>query len=70
MSELYVPVISRTTQIIINKTIYYVTSVFNKNARETAEQKFIHLIADRLSAKINSSEFVGNTAHIDLHLSD
>lgn len=57
------PVRSKTTEMQIGNTTYIVTSTFKENARETAEQKLLRLIADHISTEIKSLEtglIVGN----------
>jgi len=44
------PILSNTTEMKIGKMTYIVTTHFNKNGRETAEDKLLQLVADRISA--------------------
>lgn len=54
MSEKKKPVRSRTTEMTIGKTIYIVTATYNENARETAEQKLLRLVAGHVAVDINN----------------
>lgn len=50
------PIRSRTTEIQIGKTTYIVTTTFNENARETAEQKLLRLIENRIADELKVTE--------------
>ncbi|GHU55412.1 hypothetical protein FACS1894132_11490 [Clostridia bacterium] len=43
------PVLSQTTEMVVGKTKYIVTSHFKKDGRETAEQKLMRLVTERIS---------------------
>lgn len=48
--------IFRTTQTRIGKTLYTVKAMPSERASETAEQKFIRLVGERVSAEIKNTE--------------
>lgn len=50
------PVRSRTSEMVIGKTTYIVTTSFTENATETVEQKLIRYVADRISSDVNKSD--------------
>jgi hypothetical protein len=52
---------SRTSEMVIGKTTYIVTTTFNEKATETVEQKFIRYVSDRISSDVNKSD-IGLTA--------
>ena len=54
MAETKIPIRSRTTEMEIGNTTYIVTSTYNENARETAEQKFMRLIAGRVADELKN----------------
>ena len=43
---------SQTTEIVIGKCKYIVTTHYKENGRETAEDKLFRLVSDRVSAKL------------------
>jgi hypothetical protein len=47
-----IPDSSNTTEIKIGKVTYIVTTHFNKNGRETAEDKLFRIISNRVAAEI------------------
>jgi len=53
ISEL--PVLSKTTEMKIGKINYIVTAHYNPNGCETAEQKLIRLIANRITEDAKKS---------------
>ncbi|MDR2531568.1 MAG: transposon-encoded TnpW family protein [Oscillospiraceae bacterium] len=55
------PARSRTSEMVIGKTKYIVTTSFNEKAGETVEQKLIRYISDRISSDVNKSD-IGLTA--------
>jgi len=46
----------RTTQTQIGKTIYTVRTMPSERATETAEQKLLRLVSERVSTEIKSAE--------------
>ena len=50
------PVRSKKTVTVIGNTTYIVTTHFKENARETAEQKLLRLVSDRVAAEIASGK--------------
>ena len=50
-----IPVRSRTSEMVIGKTTYIVTTSFSEAACETVEQKLIRYIAGRISSDDNQS---------------
>ena len=48
------PIRSQTTEMQIGKTTYIVTTTFNEHGRETVQEKFVKLVADRISSEIKS----------------
>jgi len=50
------PVYSRTTEMQIGKCKYIVTSHYNENGRETADDKFLRYVQNRVSDKIKDAE--------------
>ncbi len=53
-------VLSKTEEMVIGKNKYIVTTSFSATARETAEQKFMRYVTDRVSSALNSSEISGD----------
>jgi len=49
MKNIIKPVLSKTTEMKIGKVNYIVTTHYNKNGCETAEQKLLRLITDRIA---------------------
>ena len=49
------PVRSRTSEMVLGKTTYIVTTSFNENALETVEQKLIRYVSDRVASDVNKS---------------
>jgi len=49
-------VLSKTSNIVIGETTYIVTCTFNENARETAGQKFLKLVTERVADEIKTSK--------------
>jgi hypothetical protein len=47
------PVLSRTSEMKIGKVTYIVKSHYKPDGRETAEQKFLRFVSDRVAAEIN-----------------
>lgn len=47
---------SRTSEMVIGKTIYIVTTSFAESATETVEQKLVRYVADRISSDVNKSD--------------
>ena len=47
---------TKTSETTIGKVKYIVTSIFSETARETAEQKFLRLVSDRVSDELKTSE--------------
>ena len=43
------PIRSQTTEMIIGKCRYIVTTHFKENGRETAEQKMLRYVSDRIA---------------------
>ena len=63
MVDTKIPVRSRTAEMQIGNTTYIVTATYNESAHETAEQKFLRIIADRVADELKSPEtrlFVGD----------
>ena len=54
--EKMVPVRSKTTEMLIGNCKYIITTHFKENGRETAEQKLLRLVSDRVAAEIKSQE--------------
>ncbi len=54
MSEKTTPIRSQQSEMKFGNTTYLVTTTFSEQARETVEQKFLQLVADRISSEINS----------------
>ena len=52
--------IFRTTQTQIGKTLYTVKAMPSERASETAEQKLVRLVGERVSAEIKTAENAGN----------
>ena len=50
------PVRSRTTEMVIGKVKYIVTSHYNENGRETAEDKLFRIVTDRIAAELKTSK--------------
>ena len=48
--------IFQTTQVQIGKTLYTIKTIPSENASETAEQKFVRLVGQRVSEEIKSAE--------------
>ena len=48
------PVRSQKSEMIIGSTRYIVTTHFNEAARETAEQKLLRLVTDRIAGEMIS----------------
>jgi hypothetical protein len=48
------PVLSKTSEMLIGKVTYTVTTHYNENGRETAEQKLFRYISDRISADMKT----------------
>ena len=46
------PILTEKTVTIIGNTTYIVTTHFKENARETAEQKLLRLVTDRVATEI------------------
>ncbi len=46
------PVRSRTSEMVIGKTKYIITSHFKENGRETAEEKYVDYIADKVADRL------------------
>jgi 16S rRNA A1518/A1519 N6-dimethyltransferase RsmA/KsgA/DIM1 with predicted DNA glycosylase/AP lyase activity len=44
---------SEKSEMIIGNTTYIITTHFNKNAQETAEDKMLRLVSNRVSNEIN-----------------
>jgi len=47
---------SRTSEMNIGNITYIVTTHYNKDGRETAEQKLLRLVTDRVSSELKNSE--------------
>lgn len=47
---------SRTSEMVIGKTTYIVTTSFTENAIETVEQKLIRYVSDHISSDVNKSD--------------
>ena len=47
---------SEKSEMTIGNTTYIVTTHFNPNARETAEDKLLRLVSNRISAQINGGK--------------
>ena len=47
------PIRSQTTEMKLGNTTYVVTTTFNRQARETVEQKLLRLVTERISGEIN-----------------
>lgn len=47
---------SRTSEMVIGKTTYIVTTSFTESATETVEQKLIRYVADHISSDVNKSD--------------
>jgi len=52
------PVRSRTSEMVIGKTTYSVTTTFNEKARETIGQMFVRYVADRISSDVKNSNLM------------
>jgi len=50
------PVLSRTTEMKIGKMNYIVTTHYNKNGRETAKDKLLRYVSNRVAASQESSK--------------
>ena len=48
------PVRSRTSEMMINGTTYIVTTHYNEKARETAEQKMLRLVTNRVTEALKT----------------
>lgn len=49
------PVRSRTSEMVVGKTTYTVTTTFNENARETVEQKLVRYVSGLISNDVKNS---------------
>jgi hypothetical protein len=47
-----IPIRSQRSETIIGKTTYIVTTHFKEAARETAEDKMLRIITDRIAAEL------------------
>jgi hypothetical protein len=63
MESTNIPVRKKTSETKIGKVKYIVTSVFSETSRETADQKLLRLVSDRVCTemKTGSGVFVGET---------
>ena len=52
MQKENLPVRTKTSETRIRKVKYIVTSVFSETSRETADQKLLKLVSDRVSGAI------------------
>ena len=50
------PVRSRTSEMVIRKTTYIVTTTFSEGARETVEQKLIRYVADHIACDLCNAD--------------
>jgi hypothetical protein len=50
------PILSQKSEMIIGNTTYIITTHFNPNARETAGDKLLRLVSERVSAEINGNK--------------
>jgi hypothetical protein len=46
----------QTSEMVIGNTTYIITTHFKENARETAEDKLLRIITNRISAEINGQK--------------
>lgn len=56
MAEVNTPVRSKKSEVVIGKTNYIVTCTFNDKSRETADQKFLKLVTERVAKELKSPE--------------
>jgi len=54
------PVRSRTTEMKIGKMTYIVTAHYKENARETAEQKLLRYVSERVAEAMQDRETAAN----------
>jgi len=52
------PVRSRTSEMVMGKTTYIVTTTFNEKASETIGQILVRYVADRISSDVKNSSLV------------
>ena len=50
------PVLSQTTEMVIGRTKYIVTTHYKESGRETAEQKFLRYVSGRVSEELKSGK--------------
>jgi hypothetical protein len=50
------PVRSRTSEMMIGKVKYIVTTHYNENGRETAEQKLLRIVSNRVAEEMKRPE--------------
>lgn len=48
------PICSKTTEMVIGKCKYIITTHFNENGRETAEQKMLRYVSDRIADEVKN----------------
>ena len=58
MSTVKQPVRSRTSEMIIGKTTYIVTTTFSEKAHETVGEMLIRYVTDRISSDVNNSNLL------------
>ena len=47
---------SRTSEMKIGKTVYIVTTHYNENGRENAEEKLFRIVSDHISKELKNLE--------------
>ena len=52
------PVNSRTSEMVIGKCTYIVTTHFNQNGRESVEDKLLRIVSERITADIKNAKSI------------
>jgi len=55
------PIYTQTSEMKIGNTTYIVNTTFNKNGRETAEQKLLRIVNRRIANEINNPQTQQNS---------
>ena len=68
MSEENKPIRTQKSEMQFGNTTYIITTTFNENARETVEQKYFQLIADRISSEMKQPRSQQNGSKVPLSM--
>jgi len=53
--EKNIPIRSKTTEMVVDKCKYIVTTHFKENGRETADQKMLRYVSGRIAADMSNT---------------